>query len=157
MHIDDLRMILKDETPAFVVISETWLDNTVHNIEVDIGGYKVERLDHNRFLDLQKAFAVVDHSLLLQKLKANGISGAEHAWFRSYLTNRKQFVQCNRVNSNERTVTHGVPQWSVLGPTLFCIHISVNNTRELHVSLHWRHWNLSFESYPQNGSSQNKF
>ena len=110
MHIDELRMILKDETPAFVVISETWLDNIVHNIEVDIGGYKVERLDHNRFLDLQKAFDVVDHSLLLQKLKANGISGAEHAWFRSYLTNRKQFVQCNRVNSNERTVTHGVPQ-----------------------------------------------
>ena len=45
-------------------------------------------------------FDVIDHSLLLQKLKANGISGAEHAWFFSYLTNRKQFVQCNRVNSN---------------------------------------------------------
>ena len=42
-------------------------------------------------------FDVIDHSLLLQKLKANGISGAEHAWFFSYLTNRKQFVQCNGV------------------------------------------------------------
>ena len=42
-------------------------------------------------------FDVIDHSLLLQKLKANGISGAEHAWFFSYLTNRKQFVQCNAV------------------------------------------------------------
>ena len=52
------------------------------------------------FLDLRKAFYVIDHSLLLQKLKANRISGAEHAWFFSYLTNRKQFVQCNRVNSN---------------------------------------------------------
>ena len=52
------------------------------------------------FLDLRKAVDVIDHSLLLQKLKANGISGAEHAWFRSYLTNTKQFVQCNRVNSN---------------------------------------------------------
>ena len=41
-------MTLKDETPAFVAISETWLDSTVHNIEVDIGGYKVETLDHNR-------------------------------------------------------------------------------------------------------------
>lgn len=41
-------MTLKDETPAFVAISETWLDSTVRNIEVDIGGYKVETLDHNR-------------------------------------------------------------------------------------------------------------
>lgn len=40
-------MTLKDETPAFVAISETWLDSTVYNIEVDIGGYKVETLDHN--------------------------------------------------------------------------------------------------------------
>lgn len=47
-HIDKLRMTLKDETPAFVAISETWLDSTVYNIEVDIGGYKVETLDHNR-------------------------------------------------------------------------------------------------------------
>ena len=70
------------------------------------------------FLDLRKAFNVIDHSLLLQKLKAYRISGAEHAWFRSYLANRKQFVQCNGVirengrqhRQIERTVTHGVPQ-----------------------------------------------
>ena len=65
------------------------------------------------FLDLRKAFDVIDHSLLLQKLKANGISGAEHAWFRSFLANRNQFVQCNGGNSNERTVTHGVHQGSI--------------------------------------------
>ena len=59
-------------------------------------------------------FDVIDHSLLLQKLKANGISGAEHAWFRSYLTNTKQFVQCNRVNSNVDSCLNWEPHISQL-------------------------------------------
>ena len=90
------------------------------------------------FLHLRKAFDVIDHSLLRQKLTANGTSGSEHAWFRNYLTNRTHFVQCNGINSNERTVTDGVPEGSVIGPTIFCIHINrvVSTTPESSVFLY---------------------
>ena len=43
------------------------------------------------FLDLRQAFDVIDHSLLLQKLRDSGIIVVEHAWFQSYLTDRKLF------------------------------------------------------------------
>ena len=76
---------------------------------------KGKRADHySRVLRLMKAFDVIDHSLLLQKLRANGISGAEHAWFHSYFTNRKQFVQCNRVNSNVDSCLNWEPHISQL-------------------------------------------
>ena len=47
-HIDELRLILKDQTPSLIAITETWLDSTIHNIEVEVGGYRIERLDRNR-------------------------------------------------------------------------------------------------------------
>ena len=78
----------------------------------------------------------------------------------SYLTNRKQFVQCNGVNSNERTVTHGVPQGSILFPTLFCIHINgvVSTTPESSVFL-YADDTETHQSSPtlETGCSQNKF
>lgn len=40
------------------------------------------------FLDLAKAFDVIDHKLLLHKLQYYGIKGTSHSWFSSYLTNR---------------------------------------------------------------------
>ena len=47
-HIHELRLILKDQTPSLIAITETWLDSTIHNIEVEVGGYRIERLDRNR-------------------------------------------------------------------------------------------------------------
>ena len=43
------------------------------------------------FLDLKTAFDIVDHKILLSKLREYGAEGTSHSWFTSHLTNRDQF------------------------------------------------------------------
>ena len=47
------------------------------------------------FVDLQKAFDTVDHQILLAKLNHYGIRGVSNDWFKSYLSNRSQYVSIN--------------------------------------------------------------
>ena len=51
------------------------------------------------FVDFQKAFDTVDHHILLAKLNYYGISGVSNDWFKSYLSNRHQYVSINRYES----------------------------------------------------------
>ena len=76
------------------------------------------------FLDLCKAFDTVNHNILLTKLEYYGIRGVAHAWFTSYLSDRKQFVSLHGTNSEYQTLTCGVPQGSVLGPLLFLLYVN---------------------------------
>ena len=73
---------------------------------------------------MQKAFDTVDHKILLHKLEFYGIRGVCNDWFKSYLSDRKQFVSINGYNSDLMPVIYGVPQGSVLGPLLFLIYIN---------------------------------
>ena len=76
------------------------------------------------FLDLRKAFDVIDHNILIGKLSKSCFSGVELEWFKSYLKERYQFVRCGSLESDRRLITYGVLQGSVLEPILFNIYIN---------------------------------
>lgn len=84
------------------------------------------------FYDFTKAFDLIDHDILLEKLKLYGICGRELSLLRSYLNNRKQFVQIKGHKSSHSAVEYGVPQGSVLGPLLFTIYL--NDIKNLQLS-----------------------
>ena len=75
-------------------------------------------------LDISKAFDRIWHAGLLHKLKSYGISGQIFNLISSFLSNRRLQVVLDRKSSQECPVNVGVPQGSILGPTLFLLYIN---------------------------------
>ena len=75
-------------------------------------------------MDFSKAFDKVGHMHLMEKLKYYGIQGRTNAWIKDFLADRKQVVVVDGEKSYEANVMSGVPQGSVLGPSLFLYYIN---------------------------------
>ena len=76
------------------------------------------------FLDLSKAYDRVSIPGLIYKLSRVGFSQAALKWFSSFLTDRQQRVRVHGSESSWETVKSGIPQGTVLGPTLFLLYIN---------------------------------
>ena len=128
MDYININKILNDEQFGFRSNHSTYMavlqvvdkiNTAVDNNEMTVG----------IFLDLSKAFDTIDHNILLHKLEYYGFRGVVLEWFKSYLSNRKQFVSYDSHESQLKDIMCGVPQGSILGPLLFILYVNdITNT-----------------------------
>ena len=75
-------------------------------------------------VDESSAFDTINHSILLRKLKLYRCHQNTIDWIQDYLTARTEYVSLGGKDSVMKSTSTGVPQGSILGPTLFNVYIN---------------------------------
>ena len=104
-------------------------DHSVETLLADLANYILREMDAGNttvvvLLDMSSAFDTVDHPILIHTLQHLGVTGSALKWFKSYLSDRSQYVKINGTTSASTPLTYGVPQGSVGGPLLFSLYLS---------------------------------
>ena len=102
---------------ALTFLSQNWYNATDNSKEGRSGV-------HALFLDFRKAFDLVDHGILLRKLAELNVNKSFWMWTKSFLEERSQQVKLGDTKSRTVICRAGVPQGSVISPTLFNVHIN---------------------------------
>ena len=97
---------------ALIIMTDKWLNSMYNN---EYSGVV--------FVDLCKAFDLVNHNILLQNLSLYKINNNSLLWFESYLNDRIQSVKINSTSSAELTNNYGVPQGSIIGPLFIVFNL----------------------------------
>ena len=101
----------------------------------------IKNLNNNQvtvsvFMDLSKAFDVLNHNILKCKLEHYGFRNNFLQFIMSFIENREYFVSANGHILQTKTVNIGVAQGSTLGPLFFLLYINdMINSAELFFSL----------------------
>ena len=98
--------------------------NLIHAMNFIGNAFNENKFCLGVFFDLKKAFDVCSHEILLMKLSKMGIRGTALKWFKSYLSDRTQFVDINGTHSSNKAIKISILQGSILGPILFLCYIN---------------------------------
>ena len=116
-HIDEYQYGSQSQCSTILALTQlvhSWLLN------LDTGKNIVRIL----LIDFSKAFDLVDHNILMQKISGLGTPEFLKSWLYSFLCGRQQRVKIGGTTSKWVSINAGVPQGTLLGPSTFLLHIN---------------------------------